>query len=106
LSAGGIIDFGVARILSHFAYAVKYRGEALEIRITTERKTRSLLASSFHSKLTWINNVSTQPVEKIEKVKTERLSANVTNNRFNRTHCSKRSAVFVRFLVLPGSMET
>jgi len=34
----------------------------------------------------------------VEETNVGRLSANVRNNRFNRTHCSKRSAIFVLFL--------
>ena len=32
----------------------------------------------------------------------EQLSVKVWKNQFNTTHCSKRSAVYVLFLVLPG----
>jgi len=39
------------------------------------------------------------------KWNTERLSAKVWNNRFNRTHCSKQQR-FALFLVLPGRVET
>ena len=33
-------------------------------------------------------------------------SVKITNNRFDRTHYMKLSAVFVLFLVSPGSVET
>jgi len=45
-----------------------------------------------------------EPIRKEANI--ERLSAKVWNNWFNRTRCSKRSAVFALFLVLPGRVET